>query len=283
MHKLLFLFILLLFPTMAKADIAVTRSIHYGQNAAQIVDVYQPDMCREALCPVVLWVHGGGWRHGDMQGAAANGLLTTWANQGIVMVGVNYRLSPAYKHPAHVEDVASAIAWAHNNIAKFGGDASRLSLLGHSAGAHLVALVATNPRFLAAHHLTPSGALANVFPIDTASFDLTQPSMFVQSMVEQAFGTDVDVLHDASPIWNVTDNGSYPPFIMAATKVRQDAVDTSRTLKKELKAAGGSAELLIVDHPGLSQLQAHGAIAKDLQDLNAVMAQRLLARVLQQQ
>ncbi len=279
MNKLLFILILL-FPTFARADIAVTRSIHYGPNAAQIVDVYRPDICRDKLCPVVLWVHGGGWRHGDMQGGAATALLTGWAMRGIVMVGVNYRLSPTYTHPAHVQDVAAAIAWAHEHIGAYGGDAARLSLLGHSAGAHLVALVATNPRLLAAHHLTPSTAIANVFPIDTASFDLTQPSMFVKSMVDAAFGTDEDVLKDASPVWNVTENGSYPPFIMAATKVRQDAVDTSRLLKKKLKAAGGSAELLIVDHPGLSQLQAHGQIAKDLQDMNAEMTKRLIGRVL---
>ena len=281
MQKFLFLFILL-FPSLARADVAVTHNIHYGQNAAQIVDVYRPDACRDTFCPVVLWVHGGGWKHGDMQGRAATQMMTAWAARGIVMVGVNYRLSPAVKHPAHVEDVASAISWAHDNIADYGGDASRLSLLGHSAGAHLVALVATNPRFLAAHKLTPAGAIKNVFPIDTASFDLTQPSAFVQGMVDEAFGQDEAVLHDASPVWNVTEKGSYPAFIMAATKVRQDAVDTSRALKKKLLAAGGSAELLIVDHPGLRQLQAHGQIAKDLQDMNADMTKRLLARVLQQ-
>lgn len=281
MQKFLFL-IILLFPALARADVAVTHNIHYGQNAAQVVDVYRPDACRDTLCPVVLWVHGGGWKHGNMQRGPATKMMTTWAEQGIVMVGVNYRLSPAFKHPAHVEDVASAISWAHDNIADYGGDAARLSLLGHSAGAHLVALVATNPRFLAAHNLTPAGAIKNVFPIDTASFDLTQPSDFVKSMVDVAFGTDEAVLHDASPVWSVTENGSYPAFIMAANKVRQDAVDTCRALKRKLVAAGGSAEFLIVDHPGLRALEAHGQIAKDLQDMNADMTKRLIARVLQQ-
>ena len=125
MQKFLFLFILL-FPSLARADVAVTHNIHYGQNAAQIVDVYRPDACRDTFCPVVLWVHGGGWKHGDMQGRAATQMMTAWAARGIVMVGVNYRLSPAVKHPAHVEDVASAISWAHDNIADYGGDASRL-------------------------------------------------------------------------------------------------------------------------------------------------------------
>ena len=82
MQKFLFLFILL-FPSIARADVAVTHNIHYGQNAAQIVDVYRPDACRDTFCPVVLWVHGGGWKHGDMQGRAATQMMTAWAARGM--------------------------------------------------------------------------------------------------------------------------------------------------------------------------------------------------------
>lgn len=266
--------------TSAHAEVQITRSIHYGSDSKQIVDVYQPDQCRTRQCPVTMWVHGGGWRHGNTSGDRSTEMQTAWANQGIVMVGVNYRLSPEYKHPAHIEDVASAVSWVHDHISQYGGDPNRVSLLGHSAGAHLVALVATNPTYLGAHHLTPKGALANVFPIDTASFDLTHPSRVVERMVREAFGTDQRMLREASPIWNVVSGGSYPPFIMAATRVRRDAVETSQTLQSKLKAVGVSADLIIKDYPGVGQLKAHGKIAAELADMNSEMTQTLIRRVL---
>ena len=258
---------------------AVQKDIAYGPGQRQVLDIYVPDDLT-VPAPVLLFFHGGSWQFGDKNQYRALG--QAFASKGIVTVVANYRLFPPDGFPHFVEDGAQAFRYVREHAREWGGDADRAFLGGHSAGAHLVALVATNPRFLAAHKLTPAGAIKNVFPIDTASFDLTQPSAFVQGMVDEAFGQDEAVLHDASPVWNVTEKGSYPAFIMAATKVRQDAVDTSRALKKKLLAAGGSAELLIVDHPGLRQLQAHGQIAKDLQDMNADMTKRLLARVLQQ-
>lgn len=264
----------------AYADVKITRKIHYGANAVQTIDLYQPDQCKNTSCPVVMWVHGGGWRNGDTSGRRSTDMQTKWASQGIVMVGVNYRLSPDYTHPAHVEDVASAIAWVHDNIGKYGGDRNQISLLGHSAGAHLVALVATNPRFLGAHGLTPARALRNVFPIDTASFDLSNPSRFVSRMVRSAFGTDSKVLADASPIQQVTSSGSYPAFIIAAAQNRRDAVDTTRLLEKKLRSSGTPVEVVIMDYPGTSQLKAHSLIASDLMNIDNTMTQKLLSRVL---
>jgi arylformamidase len=283
MQKILpaFLFLLAV-PFQAHAEVKITQSISYGHNRAEIVDIYQPDTCRKANCPVTMWVHGGGWRHGNMQGERASEMMTTWAKQGIVMVGVNYRLAPEYMHPAQIEDVAAAINWVCHNISDYGGDPHRISLLGHSAGAHLVALVATNPTYLGAYGLSPGKVLSNVFPIDTASFDLTNPSRLVSRMIREAFGTNRQTLEEASPIWNVHRGGSYPPFIMAATKVRNDAVQTSQILQQKLRDAGASADLMIIDYPGLRQLKAHAKIASDLANLDSNMTKVLLARVLGQ-
>ena len=263
-----------------QAEVQVTRSHHYGEDERQIVDVYQPDACREHSCPVVMWVHGGGWKHGDTSGERSTEMQTAWANNGIVMVGVNYRLSPQVQHPAHVQDVAAAINWVVRNIGQYGGDPQHISLLGHSAGAHLVALVGTNPSYLGAYKLTPAGALENVFPIDTASFDLTKPSRFVERMVKSAFGTDEQVLREASPVWNVHKGQKYPYFFIAATKVRDDAVATSQELQGKLREAGASADLLVVDYPSVGKLRAHGMIAKDLANMDADMTKRLMGRVL---
>lgn len=264
----------------AHAELTITRNIHYGPHPLQIVDVYQPDQCRERACPVVMWVHGGGWKRGDTGGSSSTQMQSTWASQGIVMVGVNYRLAPDYQYPVIAQDIAAAIHWASINIGQHGGDPTRISLLGHSAGAHLVALMGTNPRFLGEYGMSPKKNLANVFPIDTASFDLTEPSPFVRKRVQPAFGSDPATLRDASPIWNATSDGSYPPFIIAATQIRDDAVHTSRILQQKLRAAGGSAELMIMDYPGKGQLSAHGAIAKDLANLDSTLTRALISRVL---
>ena len=283
MNKLSLAFIVLqLFSVSisANASVSITRKIHYGLNDLQVLDVYQPSSCLNKSCPVVMWVHGGGWRNGDTSGKKSTEMQSIWAENGIVMVGVNYRLSPDFKHPAHVQDVANAIYWVNKNIRKFGGNPNQISLLGHSAGAHLAALVATNPIYLESYSLSPKN-IVNVFPIDTASFDLTQPnSRMVGRMVDSAFGKDIDILRDASPNWNIAADRTYPAFIIGVTKVRKDAVSTSKTLQQKLMSVGASAQLIIMDYPGLGQLKAHGEIAKDLANPDNIMTNALIQRVL---
>lgn len=276
-------FYVLTFPFLSKAQdiVHITRQVHYGSDTAEAVDIYQTEYCKKNRCPVVMWVHGGGWKHGDTSGECSTEMQSLWAQQGIVMVGVNYRLTPHVMHPDHVMDVAASIDWVYKHISEYGGDPGRISLLGHSAGAHLVALVATNPRFLNKFGYDPIDIIKNVFPIDTASFDLTDhSSRFVTRLVKDAFGTDPEVLRDASPILQVHNGGKYPPFLMAAVKVRQDAVSNSQILQSKLRSAGGSAELMIVDYGKINQLKAHGMIAKSLADLDSQMTKALLARVL---
>jgi acetyl esterase/lipase len=100
-------------------------------------------------CPVVMLVHGGVWMVGNNR---CSGLYTSvgefLAGQGVAVALPNYRLSPGVKHPEHVKDVARAFAWVHSHIAKFGGCPEQIFLAGHSAGGHLVALLASDERYL---------------------------------------------------------------------------------------------------------------------------------------
>jgi len=185
--------LLLLLPLSAHSG--CETDLAYGREADQSLDIYYPDRCLAARCPVVMWVHGGGWRTGDKGNNGAKDLAATWENAGAVVVTLNYRLTPDVVHPAHVQDVAAGIAWTRANIGRYGGDPQRLFLLGHSAGAHLVALVATDPQYLAAHGLGLRESVSGVMPIDTASYDLVANNgAAVGRMIEDAFGTDPAVL-----------------------------------------------------------------------------------------
>ncbi len=266
----------LLITTAARAVEPV--AVSYGKDPKQSLNVYRSDAeVKSQPLSVLIWVHGGGWRNGDKDNRAGINLCQTWAKAGFVVVGLDYRLTPAVIHPAHVEDVAAGIAWVHNNIAEHGGDPKRVFLLGHSAGAHLVALVATAPSYLQAHDLTPKSALAGVMAIDTASYDLTATrTPLVKTMIADAFGDDAKTLKEASPLQNARQNpDACPPFVIAAVKQRTEAVQESTALNTALP----KSTLVVVDYPGSGQLAAHGLIAKELADFEKDLTKRLLAFV----
>lgn len=101
--------------------------------------------------PVVMLVHGGAWLFGNNRwGGLYSSVGECLASKGIGVVMPNYRLSPAVKHPEHIRDIARAFAWTHSNIARYGGDTKQLFLVGHSAGGHLVSLLATDEQYLKA-------------------------------------------------------------------------------------------------------------------------------------
>lgn len=158
-------------------EAAVKRTIAYervpGVPAdATSLDVYAP--ARACRAPVVMWVHGGGYHVGDKRNQVAD-KVRLFNARGWIFVSVNYRLTvagdPSSAHfPDHYTDVASAVAWVHAHIDRFGGDRSRVALLGHSAGADIVANVTTNPRYLGGQGLRLR-AVTCAGPLDTEGFD----------------------------------------------------------------------------------------------------------------
>ena len=131
------------------------------------LDLYVPVGAKNY--PVMIYIHGGGWKAGSK--TLYIGLGRTFARHGIGVAIINYRLSPRVKHPGHIEDVAKAFAWVKGNIAKHGGDPANITLMGHSAGGHLAALLATDPSYLKAEKLEPSNirgviSVSGVYQID---------------------------------------------------------------------------------------------------------------------
>lgn len=230
---------------------AMVRSLDhvYVEDAVdpelQSLDIYAPLSARAA--PVMVMIHGGGWAKGD-KGSAAVGAdkAAFFVAEGWVHVSINYRLSPAVVHPAHVEDVAAALAWVHGHIGEHGGDPERIFVMGHSAGAHLAALVATDSSRLAAHGHELS-MLSGVILLDGAGYDIaatmTEPSgsMMLERMYSRAFGDSEAGWRDASPSEHVAPGKGIPPFLVIHAGQRQLSAERSRELARALVTAGSEA------------------------------------------
>jgi acetyl esterase/lipase len=129
-------------------------NIRYGPDPRHVLDAYVPDKVSVEARPLVVFWHGGRWRFGDKADYRFVGAALT--ELGYVAVLPNYRLYPEVKMPGFMDDAARAGQWAAAHAGEFGADAHRLYLMGHSAGAHLAALVTLDPRyFAAAGHTVP--------------------------------------------------------------------------------------------------------------------------------
>jgi acetyl esterase/lipase len=227
---------------------------------ATSLDVYAPTPgCRVAgrRAPVVVWVHGGGYRVGDKanQIAAKRRLLNA---RGWVFVSVNYRLTvaggPGSAHyPDHYRDVAAAVAWIRAHIAARGGNPHRIALLGHSAGADIVANVTTNPAWLAERGLGLR-AVRCAGPLDTAGFDKTRVPATSPEQVQwrEALGTDPAFAQDTSATLLARAGTGIPPTltVVRGTPLRR-AIETDYAAR--LRALGVPAT--VVDASSLTHAQ----------------------------
>jgi acetyl esterase/lipase len=204
------------------------------------LDLYLPK--GEKGYPVVFFVHGGSWRHGDKNFLGVYEALGTFlARQGIGAVVINYRLTPAVRHPEHIRDVARAFAWTHKNIATYGGRPDRIFVCGHSAGGHLVALLATDPKWLQSEKLT-AGAIRGVIAL-SGVFDLSE---LPQWLVSATFGKAADVIAGASPVKQA--RGGLPPFLILYADRDLPGCDRkpAEYFAKALRSKGNKAETVEV-------------------------------------
>jgi acetyl esterase/lipase len=168
------------------------------------LDLYLPEGTKEF--PVLFFVHGGAWRTGDRNYLMDiyGTLAKVYAKQGIGVVVISYRLSPGVKHPEHVKDVARAFAWTYKNIGKYGGKTDQIFVCGHSAGGHLVALLAADEVYLKAHDLSPA-AIRGVIPI-SGVYEIAD------GFLASVFGDEEGAGKKASPLSYV--KKGLPPFLI---------------------------------------------------------------------
>ena len=136
---------------------------------------------------MIVWYYGGALQNGDKSDETEVGAARRFASAGIATAVVNYRLSPSVSHPAHVEDAAASFAWVKRHIAEYGGDPNQVFVAGHSAGAYLLALLATDDRYLAAHGLSPRD-IRGLIPI--SAFYWVERSGVAPDRPKSVWGTD---------------------------------------------------------------------------------------------
>src|SRR4029453_4993064 len=123
----------------------VRRDLAYGDDPAQALDLYSLPGNGGAR-PIIVMGHGGAWAFGDKDyRGVVQSKLAHWLPRGYLFVSVNYRMLPAQPVAGQAEDVAGAVAYGQRHAPPWGGDPARLTLMGHSAGAHLVALLSADP------------------------------------------------------------------------------------------------------------------------------------------
>lgn len=236
------------FNTLAPRDggvRTVARGLPFGEGPRQALDVNAPAVGGGTPLPLVVFFYGGSWNSGRRQDYAWVGQAL--AAQGFVAVVPDYRLVPEVRYPAFVEDGAAAVALARSRAAEWGADPDRIVLAGHSAGAYIAVMLATDRRFLQAAGVPDTalrGAAGLAGPYDFYPFDAAS--------TRAAFGGVPDGT-STQPI-NVV-NGDEPPLWLA-TGDRDQTVRprNSVALAEKVRAAGGDAEVKLypgIDHIGI--------------------------------
>lgn len=219
-------------------------NIRFGPHARHHLDVWVPSHPTSAKLPVILFFYGGGWHSGERgdYGFAA----AAFASQGFVAVIPDYRLVPEVRYPDFLDDAALALRWVWSNIAHYGGDPDKIDVGGHSAGAYIAAMLALDPRWLAAVQLPPHVIKAGV--LMSGPFDFAP---FREWRGRATFGSYHDPA-ETQPINHV--RADAPPLLLQhGSSDRLVYAKNSKSLADRLAAAGAKYELKIYqgcDHAG---------------------------------
>lgn len=219
------------------------RDIAYGADPRQRFDVYLPAAPHNA--PVILFVHGGGWANGnkDNPGILEN-KAAYWLPKGYVLVSTNYRMRPDTAPLDQARDVARALAEVQKRAPQWQADASRVVLMGHSAGAHLVLLVgASDTLWREAGARRPAGVVS----LDSGATDVPRTMLRppLPGIYNTAFGDDKADWIAASPFHQLTADAL--PMLIVCSSRRQDVCAQSESFQQKAASLRTRVEVLPQD------------------------------------
>jgi len=227
--------------------------IAYGPHSEERLDVYKPINATNA--PVIFMVHGGAWRIGDKAARkVVNNKVKRWVKRGFIFISINYPMLPETLPLDQARSVAKALRVSQKQVIDWGGSPEHFILMGHSAGAHLVSLISTQPALTEAklagvkRDLKPSLSWLGTVSIDSAAYDVTQimtkpnPPRFYK----KAFGKQPNYWKQASPKHRMTT--TIRPFFAICSLERKDgACDQAESFTNKAKSLGTTASLLKVN------------------------------------
>ena len=237
----------------APAGTRVVRDVAYGPDAAQRFDVYVPAKPATGLAPlpVVFFVHGGAWTFGDKTNSqVVEPKVAHWVAQGYIVISADYRMLPT-PVAQQADDVAAAIAFAQSHAASWGGDPRRFILMGHSAGAHLVALISAGAHTAA----TPQPWRGSVL-LDSAALDV--PALMNArhlGLYDRAFGADPVQWTAVSPMAQLA--SGTPPMLAVCSSRRRESCGRADRFAAKATGLGGQVRVLRED---LTHLQINATL-----------------------
>jgi acetyl esterase/lipase len=210
----------------------------------QVLDIYRPE--GGDRLPVVFWIHGGGWQTGDKTDVQIKPKVL--CDRGMIFVSTNYRLLPDVPMEVLIGDVANSLGWVYRNIAEYGGDPTRIFVMGHSAGAQLAALLCIDHRYLESAGV-PVNVLKGCVPVDGDTYDL--PAMITTAETRNLvhgfpmptfghrvkFGNDPKKHIDFSAVTHVAKGKGIPPFLILHVAGHPDVTAQARRLGAVLDEA----------------------------------------------
>lgn len=161
------------------------------------LDLYFPQEIKKFK--TIIWFHGGGLTSGNKY------IPEQLRNQGFAVVAVNYRLYPQIKAPDYIDDAAAAVAWVFKHISKYGGDASKIFVSGHSAGGYLTSMIGLDRSYLRKYDVE-ADSIAALFPF--SGHAITHLTV----RAERGITDTKVVVDDLAPIYHIRKDA--PPYII---------------------------------------------------------------------
>ncbi|MDD4884866.1 alpha/beta hydrolase [Sulfuricurvum sp.] len=213
------------------------KELAYGSDKKQKLDVYLPATPKNA--PIFVMVHGGAWKIGDKRmERVVDNKVARWNPKGIIFVSVNYRLLPNADPLKQADDVASALAYVQEHAAEWGGDATKIVLMGHSAGAHLVDLLSSDPTRYP--NLKP---WLGTVSLDSAAMDIPKVMNGKHyGFYDEAFGTDSAYWESASP-QQCLSTSALPMYLVCSTERPDKPCIQAEAFVKAAKSIGVRSEV----------------------------------------
>lgn len=248
-----------------------TTTVVYGQHQRQQVNVFEPDGAVDEL-PMVVFIHGGGWAAGSHLRVQSKPAF--FGSNDYYFASAGYRILPDFPVEQQARDLGDALRALRAQAPSIGFDPDRIVLMGHSAGAHLAALLATDPSYAGEAFASIQGVIL----LDGAGYDVSANMQVAGprgwQIYNTAFSSDPERQSALSPITHVGGEDA-PNWLALYVEEREIARDQAQMFTEALMASGATAQAISIagtDHGRMNREIGTEAGAAQSQIINEFLA-----------